>query len=104
VAARILVVDDNDDYLAGIKELLEGAGYETFVADSFEEGKRQLRNCVPDLLILDVRLGAFNGLQLISMGQVWIPAIVVTGFDGYCVRRRRSSAPVTWSNPSRLLG
>jgi DNA-binding response OmpR family regulator len=41
---------------------------------------------VPDLLILDVRLGAFNGLQLISTGRVGIPAIVVTGFDDPVLR------------------
>src|SRR6266496_3667262 len=37
--ARVLVVDDDEGYLAGIKELLEGAGYEMLVANSFEEGK-----------------------------------------------------------------
>lgn len=84
--SRILVVDDNEMYLAGIKELLEDAGYDTFVASSFEDGKVELRDRMPDLLILDVRLGAFNGLQLISTGRVDIPAIVVTGFDDPVLR------------------
>ena len=84
--SRILVVDDNEIYLAGIKELLEEAGYDIFVASSFEDGKAELRDRLPDLLILDVRLGAFNGLQLISTGQVRIPAIVVTGFDDPVLR------------------
>jgi len=84
--SRILVVDDNEMYLAGIKELLDGAGYDTFVASSFEDGKVELRDRDPHLLILDVRLGAFNGLQLISTGRVGIPAIVVTGFDDPVLR------------------
>ena len=89
--ARVLVVDDNEDYLVAIKELLECTGYETFVASSLEEGRRELRDHAPDLLILDVRLGAFNGLQLISTDQVRIPAIVVTGFDDPVLRADASA-------------
>jgi DNA-binding response OmpR family regulator len=84
--ARILIVDDDQAYLAGMKELLEDAGYEVFLAGSFEDGKLVLRDRTPDLLIVDVRLGAFNGLQLLSTGQVHIPAIVVTGFDDTVLR------------------
>ena len=51
------------------------------VASTFEEGRRVLRDDNPDLLIADVRLGAFNGLQLIATGPARIPAIVVSGFD-----------------------
>ena len=84
--ARILIVDDDQVYLAGMKELLEDAGYDVFLAGSFEEGKHVLRDRAPHLLIVDVRLGAFNGLQLLSTGQVQIPAIVVTGFDDTVLR------------------
>jgi DNA-binding response OmpR family regulator len=84
--ARVLVVDDDEVYLAGMKELLEDSGHEVFLASSFEFGKQQLRDHAPDLLIVDVRLGAFNGLQLISTGQLRIPSIVVTGFDDTVLR------------------
>jgi DNA-binding response OmpR family regulator len=84
--ARVLIVDDDEVYLDGMKELLEEAGYEVFLASSFEDGRLKLRDRAPDLLIIDVRLGAFNGLQLISTGQVRIPAIVVTGFDDNVLR------------------
>jgi len=84
--ARVLIVDDDEVYLDGMKELLEEAGYEVFLASSFEDGRQTLRDHSPNLLIIDVRLGAFNGLQLISTGQVRIPAIVVTGFDDTVLR------------------
>ena len=84
--ARVLIVDDDEVYLDGMKELLEEAGYEVFLATSFEDGRQKLRDRAPDLLIIDVRLGAFNGLQLISTGQLHIPAIVVTGFDDTVLR------------------
>ena len=105
--ARILIVDDDQAYLAGMKELLEVAGYEVFLAANFEDGKHVLRDRTPDLLIVDVRLGAFNGLQLISTGQVQIPAIVVTGFDDTVLRADASvfgaSYLVKPISPSALL-
>lgn len=105
--ARILIVDDDQAYLAGMKELLEEAGYEVFLAGNFEDGKHVLRDRTPDLLIVDVRLGAFNGLQLISTGQVQIPAIVVTGFDDTVLRADASvfgaSYLVKPISPSALL-
>ena len=84
--ARVLIVDDDEVYLEGMKELLEDAGYVVDLAGSFDDGKQRLREHSPDLLIIDVRLGAFNGLQLISTGRVRIPAIVVTGFDDTVLR------------------
>ncbi len=78
---RILIVDDNEEYLAGLDELLKLRGYEPLLARTFGEGQRALRDDAPDLLIADVRLGPFNGLQLIATGQVRIPTIVVSGFD-----------------------
>ncbi len=78
---RILVVDDDEAYLAGLKELLELHGYEVLLAATFEAAQRALRYDAPDLLIADVRLGPFNGLQLIAMGRVRIPTLVVSGFD-----------------------
>src|SRR5688572_14763812 len=50
--ARVLVVDDDEVYLAGIKELLEGAGYDMLVASTFEDGKRVLQDNTPDLMII----------------------------------------------------
>lgn len=81
MSARILVVDDDIGYLTVTKDVLERGGYEVMLASTFEEGRRMLREETPDLLIADVRLGAFNGLQLIATGKAGVPSIVVSGFD-----------------------
>ena len=47
---------------------------------TFEEASRILRTNPPDLLIADVRLGPFNGLQLVISSPQPIPAIIITGF------------------------
>jgi DNA-binding response OmpR family regulator len=77
---RVLIVDDDAATRVGLAELLTAAGYEARAVGTFEEGLKALRIDPPDLLIADVRLGAFNGLQLLVSSPRRIPAIVITGF------------------------
>jgi DNA-binding response OmpR family regulator len=77
---KVLVVEDDRSARTGLLQLLAGEGYVALGAGTFEEGRHLLRTERPDLLIADVRLGEFNGLQLI-IGQEAAPrTIVVTGF------------------------
>jgi DNA-binding response OmpR family regulator len=77
---RVLLVDDDTATRIGLTELLTDAGYDTRAVATFEEGLRALRSETPDLLIADVRLGAFNGLQLLVSSPRRVPAIIITGF------------------------
>ena len=78
--ATILVVDDHRITRLGLAELLTHAGYCVVTAGTFPEARRILGEDPPDLLIADVRLGSFNGLQLVISGPNRIPAIVITGY------------------------
>ena len=78
--SRILLVDDDTATRVGLAELLTNAGYDVRAVPTFEEGLRALRSETPDLLIADVRLGAFNGLQLLVSSPRSVPAIIITGF------------------------
>jgi DNA-binding response OmpR family regulator len=79
VARRILVVDDNHDARASMRVVLTDAGYIVLLADSFDEGREAIATLAPDLLIVDVRLGAFNGIQLVSEAAAGLPCIVTSG-------------------------
>jgi DNA-binding response OmpR family regulator len=80
VAAKILIVEDDNSNRAGLIKLLNQAGYEAIGAATFEQGRRLLKVENPDLLITDLRLEGFNGLQLIITRLNPIPAIVITGY------------------------
>jgi DNA-binding response OmpR family regulator len=80
MSARVLIVEDDPATRSGLTELLANAGYQAYALATFEEGLRALRSETPDLLIADVRLGAFNGLQLLVSSPRRIPAIMITGF------------------------
>lgn len=86
---NILIVEDDQSTLAGWVELLRGAGYYVRGVSSYEEGRQELA-MMPDLLITDVRLGVYNGLQLLMRGRMVNPrlqAIVITGYADQIVRR-----------------
>ncbi len=80
MAAKILVVEDDSSNRSGLVRLLTQAGYEAVGAATFEQGRQLLTTENPDLLITDLRLEGFNGLQLIITRVRPIPAIVITGF------------------------
>ncbi len=77
---RVLIVEDNDATLAGLSELLKRAGYNTYATRSFEEGARTMREEAPDVLLADIRLGPFNGLQLLVTSPKRVPTIIMTGY------------------------
>jgi two-component system copper resistance phosphate regulon response regulator CusR len=60
---RILVIEDERKLAGAIAEGLEGNGYEVALADSGENGIRQLRNSAFDLILLDVMLPRQGGLE-----------------------------------------
>jgi DNA-binding NtrC family response regulator len=86
---NILIVEDDENTLSGWVELLRAAGYMVTGVSSYEEGRQELA-AMPDLLITDVRLGVYNGLQLLMRGRMVNPqlqAIVITGYADQIVRR-----------------
>lgn len=78
---RVLIVDDEPDIIESFSNALRLAGYDPAGAATFEEGRRLLTTLPPpDVLITDVRLGHFNGLQLVVIRPATTVALVVSGF------------------------
>jgi CheY-like chemotaxis protein len=53
---KILIIDDDEDYLASTRALLEGEGYEVSEAVSGREGLDAARKKEPDLIVLDIMM------------------------------------------------
>jgi len=86
MAPRVLIVEDDAATRDGLAELLESAGYETVAVDGFEFAMRILRTAPPDVLITDIRLGDYNGLQLVINSPAPVPAIVISSFPDPVLR------------------
>ena len=66
--------------------MLASRGYRALTAESVDTATSILKDAVPDVLLVDIRLGAFNGLQLVAMAEHPIPTIVMTGHDDVSLR------------------
>jgi DNA-binding response OmpR family regulator len=63
---KVLIVDDEPDFLALIQSWLEDDGYEVFSATNGWEGLQVFAEVRPQLTITDVRMPTMDGFQLIS--------------------------------------
>jgi len=52
--SKILIVDDDPDFVEATRMVLRSAGYDVVTAADGDEGLRQVRKEQPDLIVLDV--------------------------------------------------
>jgi two-component system response regulator PilR (NtrC family) len=96
---KILIVDDDPSLLEALERSFLEAGQDVVAHDSFEEARRTLQTTRFDALITDVRLGAFNGLQLAVIGRDTYPdirLIVFSGFDDPVLRTEAEHVGATY--------
>jgi len=82
---RLLIVDDDPDYVEGIKGILDSAGYETDVAYNPKEGFEALKSRHYDMLLLDIMMG--RGAEGVMMARKLrkdpdlreMPVLIITG-------------------------
>jgi two-component system alkaline phosphatase synthesis response regulator PhoP len=58
--AKILLVDDDQDFLEMHKAVLKNHGYDVLTASSGNEGLERVRAEMPDLIILDLMMEKYN--------------------------------------------
>jgi DNA-binding NtrC family response regulator len=86
---QILVVDDDRAVLSIVRDWLVAAGHDVVAFSDFYAAKNYLALNRPTAIIADVRIGANNGLQLLSLTKLENPAVVgicMTGFDDPVLR------------------
>lgn len=81
---RILVVEDNDDLRAVFRHALSMDGFHVTEAADGLQALRSLDNDRPDLVVLDLRLPQFSGIDIhddlaANIHTRKIPIVVVTG-------------------------
>ncbi|MBA7500765.1 Alkaline phosphatase synthesis transcriptional regulatory protein PhoP [subsurface metagenome] len=83
--AKILLIDDDVDFVESTKIVLESKPYEVIVAHEGDEGLRKAREENPDLILLDVIMPIKDGFtaaeQLKKDPQLSkIPVLMLTAF------------------------
>jgi len=82
---RLLLVDDNLSLASGLKRFFEHRGLPTDTVHSGDQLRKAFANPAPCAVVLDIRLGDVDGLDLIpEIKEAWpsTPVIIITG-SGY---------------------
>jgi len=66
VTKRILVVDDRNDLLHLMRRVLEDEQYQVSILQDGRDAFATVRNQLPDLLILDLKLGTISGQDVLK--------------------------------------
>ncbi|MDL1910212.1 response regulator [Chloroflexi bacterium CFX6] len=83
--AKIMMIDDDPDFVAGVKAILEKAGYKVDVAYNPKDGFQTLQSGRYDLLLLDIMMG--RGAEGIALARKIrkdpklreMPVLIITG-------------------------
>ena len=81
--AKIVIIDDEAAILQLMTQLCDGLGHKVHATQSGAQGVEAIKTERPDLLIVDLRIGDMNGLEIIEMCAnefPGMPIIMVTGF------------------------
>ncbi|MEW5816938.1 MAG: response regulator [Spirochaetota bacterium] len=86
LASTVLIVDDEIDIRDLIRELLRNEGFNLVFASNGRETLERIRECSPDVLLLDVMMPGMNGFEVCrhmraDSFSAEIPVILVTGLD-----------------------
>jgi DNA-binding response OmpR family regulator len=82
---QLLIIDDDPDYVAGIKSILEKAEYSVDVAYNPKDGFQALQAKAYDLLLLDIMMG--RGAEGVAVARKLrkdaklreLPVLIITG-------------------------
>lgn len=66
-----------------MSRFLSDNGFQVVPCSSFDDAKREITTHRPDIVITDVRLGAFNGLQLALLARDVRPDVRLVVFSGF---------------------
>jgi signal transduction histidine kinase/ActR/RegA family two-component response regulator len=99
-AATILVVDDDPDVRAFLRESLDSLGYAAVIAESGSVALKTLERISPDAMILDFAMPEMNGAELAKRIRALRPGLPIIFASGYSESAAISSVG---SDRSRIL-
>lgn len=84
MSIRVLIVDDHEVVRSGLKSILESRGFEVCgAASSLKDVVALVEQLRPDVLLLDVRVGDEDGLQVVPAVRAFDPPVNVLLFSAH---------------------
>lgn len=81
---RILIVDDEPDFLEVMRTRLEASNYEVSTVANGEEALSRIKNDRPDAVLLDILMPGIDGLETLKRIRKMdnsLPVYIITAFS-----------------------
>jgi two-component system, response regulator, stage 0 sporulation protein F len=85
-AKKVLIVDDEEHIRFLYSEELKEEGYDVITADSGHKLLERIRNEKPDVVVLDIKMVDYNGLDLLQdiRNEFYdLPVVLCTAYDAF---------------------
>lgn len=80
---RVLLVDDESEFVTTLAERLELRGFEAVVALNGEEALKRLAQKRPQMMLLDLKMPGMSGLEVLRKSLRRIPELPVIMLTGH---------------------
>ena len=80
---KILLVDDEDDFVATLSERLSLRDLDSHAASSGEEALQFVGDNVPDIIVLDLKMPGIDGMEVLRRVKQYFPAIQIIILTGH---------------------
>ncbi|MFT4638881.1 MAG: DNA-binding NtrC family response regulator [Verrucomicrobiales bacterium] len=81
--AKIVIIDDEAAVLKMMSQLCERLGHETYAFQTGTEGMAFIRRNTPEILIVDLKIGDMDGLDIIQQCHIQFPDMAIIMVTGY---------------------
>jgi CheY-like chemotaxis protein len=98
---KILIADDNEDFLGVMQALLTGHGYTPLIAHDGKQAREILEDVEVDAIISDVFMPTLDGVRFHSyvrefLGSRRVPFIFMSGYDDPYTRQALDDSSVDY--------
>ena len=97
--AKVLIIDDNDEFRAVFRELLEKAGYEVVETSNGEDGIKAYRRDPADVVITDIVMPGKEGVETMVELRREFPGVKLIAMSG-----GGFEDPETYLEGAKLIG
>lgn len=82
-AARVLIVDDEQDFATALAERLRLRGYEATAIFSPDEALATAKDILPDVVLLDLKLPGVRGIEMLMTMREFVPGVEIILLTGH---------------------
>lgn len=89
---KVLLVDDEEEFLASLSERLELRDLKTDTATSGEEALKRIRADEPTVIVLDLKMPGMHGLEVLRRVKKANPRVQIVILSGHGTDKDRKQA------------